>query len=664
MPAGGRGVCFLVLQPVDSMTKSLIQTRMLLTALLPVTLLALLLAGVFLFVQSTDLEEAHNQRASSLARQLATASEYGLSSGNLRHLQTIADRALLEPDVLAVAMLDVKGRYLARAGLSVYTDRSAPLPLASALLPTAVSTDLLSQPITDSSLRRDDLFEVMTLALTSSQVMGHVLISFSRAALLQRVRNMWLLGLAITLGALLLGGLLAVRLGQRVMHPILRMSEMIERIGQGELATRNLVLPDDPLQNLQRGLNQMAERLELGRDELEQRVTLATLALREKKEEAETATQAKSYFLAAASHDLRQPTHALGMFVARLAQLPHDSQTRHLIGNLEASVQAMQDLLDGLLDISRLDAQSVQVQLRPFPLADIFDSLEAGLGVTALEKGLRLRIRPTPVWLLSDPALLQRLLLNLVVNAVRYTATGSVLVVCRVEADGLHARIEVWDSGIGIAPVHQQAIFKEFYQVGNKERDRSKGQGLGLNIVERTAHLLGHRLQMRSSLGRGTRFSVQVPLLPKGTPLPQALPGMTSLGDDLAGLVVLVVEDDALAREGLVSLLASWGSVVGVAEDLTSALWQLTHGLMPDVIVSDYLLRAGEVGIEVIRQVRLAACRPIPACLMSGDTDPKLMQAAKRAGLTLLHKPVRPAKLRSLIRRLAADAQVDRFDLR
>ena len=330
---------------------------------------------------------------------------------------------------------------------------------------------------------------------------------------------MLLTGIAITLGGLLFGALLAARLGRGVIRPIARVSRLIERIGAGELSARAEVLPGDPLREVQQGLNVMAQRLESGRDELEQRIATATQALREKKEEAETATRAKSRFLAAASHDLRQPMHALGLFVARLAQLPHDAPTTHLIGNLDASVQALQELLDGLLDVSRLEAQAVQVQLRPFPLADLFEQLRASLALTAQQKGLRLRVRPTQVWVLSDSALLHRVLLNLLSNALRYTQTGGVLLACRSGADGQHVRIEVWDSGIGIAPEHQSAVFKEFYQIGNSERDRNKGQGLGLSIVERSAQLLGYPLQMRSSLGRGTRFSLCVPVAPPGVAL-------------------------------------------------------------------------------------------------------------------------------------------------
>lgn len=637
-----------------------IRSRMLVAALLPVTLIAVLLAGVFLATRLSELGMAHDQRARSLARQLATASEYGLFSANITHLQIVASGGLRESDVRSVSILNSQGYTLATAGKPRFTTRPALDGQESARFEPATLTDLLSQPITASQLQLEDLFESKPpQADAPSPLLGYVLIEFSREALNQRERDILLLGLAVSLGGLLLSAFLAVRLGRGVIRPMLRVSAVIKRIEGGDLSARVHVLPNDPLRDLQQGLNQMAVRLELGRDELEQRVATATQALREKKEEAETATLAKSRFLAAASHDLRQPIHALGMFVARLAQLPHDEQTLHLIGKLEASVLAMQNLLDGLLDISRLEAQVVSVQRRPFALGDIFEQLRSDLTLSAEEKGLRLRIRPTPVWLMSDPVLLHRILLNLLGNAVRYTQKGSVLLACRLTADGQHARIEVWDSGIGIAPEHLQDIFKEFYQVANSERDRNKGLGLGLNIVERTAQLLDHRLQCHSRLGQGTRFSLLVPVVPAAAAMDRRRTPRVETFDNLVGLNVLVIEDDPLARDGLVSLLESWGMLVHVAEGLSDALWHLKNGVVPALIVSDYRLRDGENGLDVVCQLRVIAGRPIQACLLSGNTDPGLMDAARDAGLTLLHKPVRPAKLRSLVRRLAPVLQRD-----
>jgi signal transduction histidine kinase len=641
-----------------------IRSRMLVAALLPVTLIAVLLAGVFLATRLSDLGTAHAQRARSLARQLAAASEYGMFAANVTHLQMIANGALLESDVRSVAILNAQGAVLASTGKSMRTMRPMLDGQENEGFNPVSQTDLLSQPIAVTQLQLDDLFESSAIEQDAKpKLLGHVLIEFSRDALNQRELDMWMLGFGVTLTGLLIGAYLALRLGQGVIRPIMRVSYVIERIGGGDLSARARVLPEDPLHDLQLGLNQMAERLESGRDELEQRVSAATQALREKKEEAETATLAKSRFLAAASHDLRQPTHALGMFVARLAQLPHDTQTLHLIQKLDASVVAMQDLLDGLLDISRLDAQAVSVQLRPFPLTDLFDQLRESWSVSAEDKGLRLRVRPTAVWLMSDPVLLQRILLNLVANAVRYTRTGSVLVACRPSADGLHARLEVWDSGIGIAKEHQQEIFKEFYQVGNSERDRSKGLGLGLNIVHRTAQLLGHRLQLDSNLGQGTRFSLQVPLMPLGAAVERRHSPRIEAFDHLVGLHVLVIEDDILAQEGLVSLLESWGLEVSVAESLSQALKHVNSGTVLDLIVSDYRLRDGENGLDVVQQLCRSTGRSIPACLLSGNTDPGLMDACREAGLTLLHKPVRPAKLRSLIRRLSSGHQGDSVDL-
>ena len=643
-----------------------IRHRMLLAAVLPVALIAVLLAAVFLFTRFDDINAAHRQRARSLARQLATASEYGLFSDNVSQLRTLAGGALREADVRSVAILNAQGKVLAHAGEPSY--RTQPLldRQEREQFEPGADLDLLLQPVAATQVPLDDLFEAQVSTVGGAAqtapaqlLLGHVLIEFSRESLNQRARQILWTGIAITLGGLLFGALLAARLGRGVIRPIARVSRLIERIGAGELSARAEVLPGDPLREVQQGLNVMAQRLESGRDELEQRIATATQALREKKEEAETATRAKSRFLAAASHDLRQPMHALGLFVARLAQLPHDAPTTHLIGNLDASVQALQELLDGLLDVSRLEAQAVQVQLRPFPLADLFEQLRASLALTAQQKGLRLRVRPTQVWVLSDSALLHRVLLNLLSNALRYTQTGGVLLACRYGADGQHVRIEVWDTGIGIAPEHQSAVFKEFYQIGNSERDRNKGQGLGLSIVERSAQLLGYPLQMRSSLGRGTRFSLCVPVAPPGVARERRSPLRPRNFEDIAGLRVLVIEDDQLVREALVSLLVSWRVEVAVAEGLAMALALLKSGVAPDVIVADYRLRDGENGIEVIHQLRAVAGQPIPACLISGDTDATLMQAAAVASLTLLQKPVRPAKLRSLLRRLTRSVQAD-----
>ena len=646
-----------------------IRARMLLAALLPVAMVSVLLAVVFLLVRFDDMQESYQQRTRSVARQLALASEYGLFSANQTQLQAVVRGALREPDVRRVAVLDGRGQILAIAG-----DDTGPQALAYGAQEDQVfdarrRLDTLAQPVFATGIKLDDLYQEATSRPDGMPAqLGQVLVTFSREAVDARRQSMLLLGGLISLMGLIFGVVLAAGLSRGVIRPILRVTDMIERIGRGDFlaaadVTHSAVGRGDPMRELQENLRKMAERLGHAREDLEQQISTATQALREKKEEAEQATQAKSRFLAAASHDLRQPTHALGMFVTRLAQLPHDEQTRQLIGNLELSVRAMQNLLDGLLDISRLEALAVQVKLAPFPLSGLLAQLRQDLAQTAHDKGLQLRIRESAVWVMSDAALLYRILLNLVGNALRYTDHGGVLVACRLVDAGTQVQIQVWDSGIGIAPEHQQDVFKEFYQVGNPARDRNKGLGLGLSIVQRTAGLLNHTLALVSRPGIGTRFAITLPKVAPATEHVDALHSEHEQQDELQGTELLVIEDDALVRSALVGLLGGWGIRVHEAQGMAAAQQWVQRGLKPALILSDYRLQDGQNGIDVVLQLRGELRYAVPACLMSGDTDANLMGAAQAAGLTLLHKPVRPAKLRNLLRRLLAGQPVEE-DLR
>ncbi len=569
-----------------------ITARMLLAALAPVTLIVLWLVGVFLVARMADNDEAHSQRGRSLARQIAAASEYGVFSANQAFLQSLVRGAMREADVRSVAILDVEGRILASAGKPGYA--TAPTGGESGEDEQSdphTGNKLLVQPIFATQVKLDDLFEPQA-AQVPTQRLGRLLIEFSRDRLKRQERQMLLAGAVVALGSLLLGGLLAVRLGRGVIRPILRVSDMIERLGSGELTVRAEILPDEPLHEVLLGLNRMAQKLQSGRDELEQRVKLATVALRRQKDEAESATQAKSRFLAVASHDLRQPAHALGMFVARLTQLRHSSEATQLIAKLELAVDSLQELLDGLLDISRLDAGAVQIHVQPIALAGVFEQLRHEMEGVAIERGLRFRVRATSAWVSSDPTLLNRILLNLLGNALRYTVRGGVLLACRHRVNATVARIEVWDTGIGIAPEHQQAVFEEFYQIDGSSRDRSKGMGLGLNIVQRTASLLGHPLQLHSEPGRGTRFCIELPLLPAPEG-PSAERRRLPRGDgfdDLGGQAVLIIEDNVLECEALVALLQGWGGTVRVADSLESALRCLSDAPAIDLIISDFHL--------------------------------------------------------------------------
>ena len=393
------------------------------------------------------------------------------------------------------------------------------------------------------------------------------------------------------------------------------------------------------------------------REELEQKVAQATVELVKKTQLAEDATRAKSDFLAAASHDLRQPTHALGMLVARLGQCSLDASMRDLHRSLDASARAIQDLLGELMDYSLLDASGQKTDLQAIRLDTLLADLGETLAPLAADKGLVLKIRPSTRVVSSDLGMLRRMVLNVALNAIRYTDTGTVFIAARSADAGRKVRIEVWDSGIGIAANEHAHIFKEFYQVANAARNRNNGIGLGLSIVQRSAQLLGHTIVLRSTLGCGSRFSIIVPTAVTPAPTPVAVGSELNEILNLSGILVVLVEDDELSRKALADLLGSWGCGVLAFSSGAQALAALaapSQQRVPDILLSDFRLGGNRNGIEVIRDVRLAVGREIPGCLISGDMSSALMLLVKDHNVTLLHKPVQLAKLRSLLRRVKA----------
>ncbi len=374
-------------------------------------------------------------------------------------------------------------------------------------------------------------------------------------------------------------------------------------------------------------------------------------ALRQAHAEVKAAYLAKSRFLAAASHDLRQPAHALGLFVSRLNAADRQPPKPEVIHGLVASVQAMQELLDELFDYSRLESQTTPIEKRAVRLESIFKHLHLFFNNIAEAKGLRLRIRSTGAWVYSNPILLQRILLNLVSNALQYTHRGTVMVACRPCHDGRHVRLEVRDSGIGIDPALHGRVFEEFFQIQNPERDSAKGLGLGLSMVDRSCQLLDHPLALDSALGRGTRFTITVPLAPSGlNPRSNAEPDTPHWQDDLQDRRIWVIEDNTLGGAALKSLLESWGCSVRLFEEPEAALLAAQHQGQPDFVICDFRLRNDHNGIRAIQSIRTVTDPLLPACLISGDLEGDLRTAATEAGLVLLKKPVRAAKLRSLLR--------------
>lgn len=473
--------------------------------------------------------------------------------------------------------------------------------------------------------------------------------------------NKFYLLLVLVLGAFVIQFVL----WRMYVSPALLIADFVTR---GATDTEQPVMPDIPgiwrpwfaaISRTFRERQHYLTQLQSSHELLEQRVQerthellQANQELRDKRAEAEQANLDKSRFLASASHDLRQPAHALGMFIDRLDLFSSDPQSKGLVVSAKAAVREMQDMLDDMFDLSRLDVESTQTQIQSFPISTLFESLQHGLANEANAKGLRLRVRPSAAWLKTDPTLLRRILLNLVNNSIRYTRAGSILVACRPTLSGTHARIEVWDSGIGIAPEDQEKVFQEFYQVANPQRDRRLGLGVGLSIVERCCRLLGLPLSLRSALSAGTRVTVTVPLSKANLEMRDENDLPSSVPNETTGRQVLLIEDDAMGREALAGMLTAWGYSVIAAEGAKMAADGLQKDQAPDIIISDLRLGDGVNGIEAVRLLRSLAGQKIPACLISGDTDARVRQEVEAAGLILLSKPVRPAKLRSVLRHL------------
>ena len=368
--------------------------------------------------------------------------------------------------------------------------------------------------------------------------------------------------------------------------------------------------------------------------------------LRRQKELAEAANVSKSRFLAAASHDLRQPVHALGMFVSALRGRAMDAEAQRLVEHIDGSVEALDKLFVSLLDISRLDAGIVESHPRPFEIGTMLERVAADHAGDARAKGIGLVMRPCRAIVHSDLLLVERIIRNIVSNAVRYTAQGRVVIGCRHV--GQRLSIEVWDSGRGIPNEQRERVFEEFFQVENPERDRAQGLGLGLAIVKRLAALLECPLTLRSKPGRGTVVKLAVPLAAAGAVVGEQSPALPAAMRP--GGLILVVDDETAIQEAMRSLLSGWGHEVIVAGSCAQMLERIVSvARQPDLIISDYRLRGEESGIDVIQRLQSEFNEDIPALLITGDTAPDRLKEADESGYVLLHKPVAGGKLRAAI---------------
>ncbi len=650
--------------------------------LIPLFIMAVSLESFFLHNRFSDLDQNLLERGRSIARQFAVSGEYGVFSNNQAFLQNIANGVLHQPDVRGVVVLNSSSETLVEAGefsrlpKNVFTEMSLAasdyLVGQASIKQTAVGeeTNLLTpmrsnkesvwiyQPIIPEQITLDDLNSKNPVA---TQKIGAVIVEMSKRRIEETKMRMLRVTVAVT--SLLLGLFFyLVYLGSRsITYPIGKLSDAVQAIGRGNLSTRvSLQTHVSELNTLAQGLNDMTAELQQEHATLQQRIEEATQALLVKKEEAEHANHDKSHFLAVASHDLRQPLHALGLYVAEMQRKVSNAEQRHLVNQVERSIEALSTLLNALLDISKLDAGAVIPQMQICAVDAMLGRIAADYQMLASVKNIRLIVRPCSGYVTSDPLLLERILANLVSNAIRYTyQNGCVMVACRRRKHFL--RIEVRDNGVGISKTDQGNIFREFFQLAQPQLDTSKGLGLGLAIVDRLVKLLGHRIELRSAPGKGSVFALEVPITPNaGRPSAVAEQVSAHLDQEvekspLAGKRLLIVDDDAAVLSGTTGILTSWGCQVSAAASVAQVEQFLHDGVKWDLIVSDYQLGNNTNGIDVIELVRQHQNQRIPCILISGDTSPTVLKLASVSGHHLLHKPVRPAKLRSLIEHLLED---------
>lgn len=492
-----------------------LRTRLLLVALLPVVLLAALLTTAFVIRLNSDLEQALATRGQALARQLAATAEFGVLAGQREQLAMMAEGALrADPDARGVAVIDAASRQMAASG----TLHAANWPRMGRIEPWPLTDNLILfvEPVRQSVTPVDDIYsgaepKVGAGDTAAPRVVGYAVIEMSTQVIRARRDRLIVAGALLALLSAVLASVLARRIARSVTQPLLSATDVVRRIGEGEVTARMDPAVAGALRNLAAGINAMAGRIGMTHEELQQRVTEATMQLREEKEIALRATIAKSYFLAAAAHDLRQPLHALELFVAALARSPAAADEPRLIESTQTSVATLREMFDAILDLSGLDEGMRAACIEGFPMDQLLTDLLHNFAPLAEQKGLRLKVRGCCAHVASDRHFVERILFNFISNALRYTPRGGVLIGCRRRGDAM--RVEVWDSGEGIPQAAWEYIFDEYVQLNNPERNREKGLGLGLAICRRLAALLGTPIGVRSRPGRGSVFWIELPLV-------------------------------------------------------------------------------------------------------------------------------------------------------
>lgn len=635
-----------------------LRVGVLVIAISPVLVAVGLLAGYYVHREMEAAWSTLENRGVAITQRLAEAAAFDLFAGNAAYLRRLLDYELQSQDGVAIGITDQTGAWWLTSG-------------AAEQLPQAVEVRgtrhwwernrfYFVHPIHLRNPIQDDPYLAGAAVPSARQPIGQVAVVLSTDPVDMARRRTLLIALGATIVPLSVAGWLAWRLSQRLSRPLHAVIAAVRSIAGGRLAARVHEASRGEIGDLQRGINHMAAVMQANAQEMEQRVETATAELRAQKQAAEEAVLARSRFLVAASHDLRQPMHALILLVEALQQklADQDGEARRLVEHVSASAHSMRSLLDALLDLSRLDAGTVVARPGCVSVRPVLLRLSKQYAPLAAEKGLTLRVRSTGMALFTDPLLLERILGNLTANAIRYTSRGGIVIgVRRVQKDW--ARVEVWDSGQGIPEEYRERIFEEYFQLENPERDRDKGLGLGLAIVKRLARLLGSPVEVRSVPGRGSVFSIRAMrceltgvTVDDETAETERLTG----ANDARPLVVFVDDNEAIL-EAMALLFDQWGIDLAVGSDATQIRAELREiGRVPQAILSDYRLREGRTGVDAVRELRAAFGPDLPAALITGETAPATMQAVAVSGLPVLYKPLKPPNLRAFVHHLLGEA--------
>jgi signal transduction histidine kinase len=608
---------------------SLVQ-RLTCVALVPTAISAILLVTLLTRHQMDALHEMGRSTADAIAQQAASISGDALRNGERREVSHIAQSIVQLPQVARVRISDRDGEIIA---------------------------DRVNGTIDD-----DDNLTVSREVLdpVSRRVVGSVTVDVSveDAIAAQRTSvNNALLWLALSL-------FIAVMIGWSTARwlsaPLRNLAIAVRQLGLGDRTVVVPVTDDTEIGDLQRGFNGAASQLLHAQIGMEREIAMATEELARKNAALEAASVAKARFLAAASHDLRQPLYALTLFSSGLAVDEYDPVRLNRIAHIQECVEALDHLFSELLDLSRLETGAMPAVLRDVPLDAVFEEVSVNFRMVAEQHDLRLVVRTTGLWVRCDRTMVARILNNLVSNALRYTRCGGVLVGARRRLDGT-VRVDVWDTGLGIGPEHLQHIFDEFYRVesgpeaGRPESTR-RGLGLGLSTVQRLAGLLGTQAMVRSLPGKGSLFSITLPEVQPGT-IESTVPAAPGGGTprDVVGMRVLVIDDEPSILAGISFLLGSWGCEVMTAEDAQQAM-EAVHQWMqpPDIVISDLRLREG-TGLDVIdlldRYYRRRPGDPPPFArvLITGETRGDFLSNVDQSTTQVLYKPVSPERLHDVM---------------